>query len=411
MNARKSMSFIGAAIVVAIAGAFHPADAGIDAGGKPKDGGSTVSKGRISGFGSVYVNGVRFNTDNALFLINGAPGAESDLHVGQIVTVTGWIDDASGEGTALLVKYQSAVDGPISAIDYAANRISVLGQSVLIDAETTFSGLAGESIASLSLNDDVSISGYTDSAGDIVATHVAAASEPGMELTGAIAGVDSTSSSFSINGLAVDYGAANLFDLPAGRPEAGLEVRVNGVAIDNDGQLVATSVSAVENDLAAASGAEIAGLVSAITSFTEFELSGTPVRIDGGTRFVNGWIFGLGADLRIEAEGSVDDDGVLLADRIVFRPSGDIRHSGFVQAIESDSIVLDGMRINLTPETSWEDDSAAELRRFNLGALRTGDFVEVRGYASPAGLTATRVEREDADDGEGSPFTFGTELD
>ena len=53
-------------------------------------GGSTsgVSQGQIEGFGSVFVNGVEWETDSAEFEIEGSPGfSESDLQIGMLVKV------------------------------------------------------------------------------------------------------------------------------------------------------------------------------------------------------------------------------------------------------------------------------------------------------------------------------------
>ena len=86
MNARKSMSLIGAAIVIGVGVTGKDAFAGIDRGGKTDDPNrekDKVSRGEVTGFGSVYVNGVRYATDSAAFLINGRLGTEADLSVGQ----------------------------------------------------------------------------------------------------------------------------------------------------------------------------------------------------------------------------------------------------------------------------------------------------------------------------------------
>ena len=47
-----------------------------------------ISSGAITGFGSVFVNGVRFETSSAAFMINGKPGTQADLRVGHVVRIT-----------------------------------------------------------------------------------------------------------------------------------------------------------------------------------------------------------------------------------------------------------------------------------------------------------------------------------
>ena len=77
---------------------------GIDARGNPVAVG-VVSKGAISGFGSVVVNGVRYNTNAAAFDIDGNDGVQSDLAVGDVVTIRGTVNDDGTSPTASSVTF------------------------------------------------------------------------------------------------------------------------------------------------------------------------------------------------------------------------------------------------------------------------------------------------------------------
>ena len=87
--------------------------AGIDRGGAPIA--ATVgSSGTITGFGSIFVNGVEYDTASANIRIDGAAGTEADLRVGQVVTVTGTLDSGSTtRGKAQTVSFNAAVEGPV----------------------------------------------------------------------------------------------------------------------------------------------------------------------------------------------------------------------------------------------------------------------------------------------------------
>src|SRR6267378_3907561 len=54
--------------------------------------GSTVAYGPVTGFGSIFVNGVEYVTSNAQIRIEDQPGTESQLLVGEVVTVTGSVN-------------------------------------------------------------------------------------------------------------------------------------------------------------------------------------------------------------------------------------------------------------------------------------------------------------------------------
>ena len=404
MNARKSMSLIGAAIVIGVGVSAPTAFAGIDKGGSPRTdnnnrGTEKLSRGQVTAFGSVYVNGVRYDTDSAIFLINGSLGAESDLTVGQVVTVYGEYDDATGEGIADVVVAENAVEGPISMLDPSSGQMNVLGQIVHFNADTAWSlNSGGDGIEDLGAGDVIAVSGYRNADDEIVATLVSdRLSDGDFDVTGSIGSVDPASTTFWIDGLSVDYGSANLFGLAGGMPATGQRVDVTGAILNASGQLVATSVAADFDDIDVGPGtaAEIEGLVTTVYAWNLFDIDGTSVRIDYGARIVDGWIFGIAEDSRLEVEGTFDTNGVLVADTVRFERSSDTEASGLVQSIGDGSFVIGGQRVTVSPETAWNDDSDDDDRRFGLGAMRTGDYVTVKGYVSGAGITATRVERDD----------------
>jgi hypothetical protein len=65
---------------------------------------------------------------------------------------------------------------------------------------------------------------------------------------------------------------------------------------------------------------EIEGLVTRVISATEFVLNQTRrVRTDARTEFENGTAADITVDVRLEAEGIVGDDGVLVAREVEFR--------------------------------------------------------------------------------------------
>ena len=86
-------------------------------GTTPTSGSSTrsVSSGEIEGFGSVIVNGVRFNTDSSEFEVeNETSSSQDDLNVGMQVVVEGSIDDNGTTGTATRVRFEDNLEGPIT---------------------------------------------------------------------------------------------------------------------------------------------------------------------------------------------------------------------------------------------------------------------------------------------------------
>ncbi len=91
--------------------------AGIDDGpvGGISGSGATTS-GTLDGFGSIFVNGVEYETDNAEIIIEGQPASESDLGVGMVVVVKGTVNDDGTTGTAERVFFDDEVEGPVTTI-------------------------------------------------------------------------------------------------------------------------------------------------------------------------------------------------------------------------------------------------------------------------------------------------------
>lgn len=403
MNANRSMILIGAAIVITAAGGSGTASAGIDGSGitMPK-----FTRGPVSGFGSIYVNGVRYSTDTALFIIDGELGSETDLAVGQIVSVLGTVDDDSGNGTAYLVTFEDIVDGPVSSIDFDANRMTVMGQTVLVDEDTVFQLSDRDSaFENLGVDDLVEVSGFVDSQGRIIAASVRSGIGTGeYDLTGTVEAVDNAAMRLTINGLSVDFGAAGIFGLDAELPRVGDTVEIVGSGFDDSDAFVASRIYAGNAGLAAISGveAELEGIITRFHSLNEFDLGGTRVRLTWDTRYVNDWIFGLSTDRKVEVSGVLDAAGTLVAEEIVFEKLAKEKITGTVDAVAGDYLVVGSRLVRAMPETKYKDDSELDERRFNIGSVQVGDRVEIRGHGSADMLHAKLLRRLDDEDDDDS---------
>ncbi|HEY6096674.1 MAG TPA: DUF5666 domain-containing protein, partial [Candidatus Deferrimicrobium sp.] len=150
------------------------------------DGGNTIGTGvgPVSGFGSVVVNGVRYDDagiDNTTFL-DAHGRSKSDLAAGMMVKVTATgVNDVSGTGTATRIEVLRHVDGPLddNGVTLASNRLKVMGQTVVTDTTTVFDNVAASGLTDLAAIDNLAkagkrpeleIHGISDGAGTIHAT-------------------------------------------------------------------------------------------------------------------------------------------------------------------------------------------------------------------------------------------------
>src|SRR6186713_887808 len=79
-----------------------------------------VATGAITGFGSVYVNGVHYETNGTAISRDGRPAAQGELRVGQMVHIHGHVDPRNGHAVANWIRQHNNLEGPITAVDAVA---------------------------------------------------------------------------------------------------------------------------------------------------------------------------------------------------------------------------------------------------------------------------------------------------
>ncbi len=369
--------------------------AGIDRGGLRS------VYGPVSGFGSVVVNGVHYETTSAAISINGSPATEADLEVGYVVTIQADLPPDGTAPKAVSIDFGHNVIGPMSAVSVAGNRTTVLGQEVLIGGSTSWGhGIVPASIDGLALlptGTIMRVSGFAAADGSILATRIEVG-VPGtnFEVTGIATNVDTAARTLQISGLVVDYSAASPQNFPAGEPRNGDRIEAEGDSLDAGGALVANGLKLEEIQLQGDAGdeGEVEGLITAFVSPAQFSVSGIAVSTDGTTVFENGDATLLGPDIRVEVEGQLDSNGVLKAAKVEFSPDGSLRIEAPVDSVNP--LVVLGISIETDNLTSVEDASPAEMRPFDLADINPGDPLRITGYESttmPGAVHATGITR------------------
>jgi len=131
--------------------------------------------GMITGFGSVYVNGVEYDTAGASYDVDDVSASNDDaLAVGMVVAIQGSVNADGRTGTAESVSYDDDVEGivenlAIDAMDTNVLTFSVMGISVRADRTST--NFDGEDDPAFSFDtvangDNVEVSGEYD--GDLL---------------------------------------------------------------------------------------------------------------------------------------------------------------------------------------------------------------------------------------------------
>ena len=376
--------------------------------GQPPPTGSAKAvfvSGAISGFGSVIVNGVRYDTTGTEVRVDDRVGAVSELRVGQIVRVEAEVDDR-GQARARRIEQEHLLSGTVQSVDAASGAITVAGQVVRIDDDTSFDDSIGGSLAGVAVGDRIEVHGFAGSDGQARATRLerADANETEVEVTGLVAGLDTAARRFSVGSLRVDYSTATLEDFGAASLGNGVLVEVKGREILADGALRATRVEREDGGAMGPAGgeAEIEGLVTRFGSATDFEVAGRRVTTTASTVFVGGAATDLALDVKVEAEGRVDANGVLVAVKIAFKRASSVRVTAPVEAVDVAAGTLRALGLTIAIDANTrKEDHESDDQFFSLESLRVGDWVEVQGYPDPSAsgrVIATRLEREDPED-------------
>jgi len=275
---------------------------------------TTLTQGPITGFGSIIVNGVRFDDSGATVTDDsGGLRSASHLKLGMRVSVDSGAVDAAGNARASAVRFGSEIVGPVASIDAAASTLVVLGQTVEVTTATVFDDSLAAGLGAVAAGAVVEVHGLADSTtGRYVATRIeSAASATGYKLRGTVAGLDTTAKTFRIGAATIAYGSAT--NVPATLAD-GSSVRVLLATTPVSGVWQATAMgTGSRGKLADSTSVHLRGTISSFTSSARFVVNGMAVDASAAS-FPDGST-GLAAGVEVEVEGSVSN-GVLVATKV-----------------------------------------------------------------------------------------------
>jgi hypothetical protein len=384
-----------------------------------------VAAGPITGFGSVWVNGVEYNTDTATFIRDGDDSAqEIEFKEGETVIVKGTIDDDNTNAVAESVELDELVKGPATDL-VDLNTVIVMGQTVDSDAGTwvddncapaTWDNLTGlDTFFAVevygSVQDDEAIPGTRITATRIECKTAGDFVDDEFEVNGIVSG-NVPGNTFMINALQVNYSATPLIqNFPNGAPEDGQPVEVKGdpatfVSSGDPDVLAASKVEFKGNRLDGNEGDhfEFEGFITDFQSATDFKVRIgnllVEVTTDSNTDYepAGASAMDLNDNLKVEVEGEDNGSGQKLATKIEIKSSTNIRVTGLVDtgSVGTDTFTIMDIVVNtIDGTTRFEDNSDAPT---DPTVIVAGDYLEVRGQEKPSGqITAFRVERDDFD--------------
>jgi len=356
---------------------------------------TAYAAGPITGFGSIIVNGVRYD-DSAASITDddGVSHRPERLKLGMVVEVDAQgVDRVAAQGKALKVRFGAQLVGPAAGPLAADSSLTVLGQKVLVNATTVVDDALVGGLAALTAGTVLEVHGLVDTAtGGLLATRIEAHPVAlSYRLKGVVASLDTTARTFRLGGLLIDYSGVSSAALPAALANGQSVGLLLKTQAGTDGRWFATAVRGFTAQLEDRPQADVRGTVTAFTSATAFELNG--VKVDASKASFPDGKDGLVLGARVEVEGALTN-GVLVASKVEIdaqRPEKSrLELHGAIGNLDTaaKTFVLRGVQVRYDKVQTWKGGSATDLAN--------GRKVEVKGALSAdrRSLDATEVSFE-----------------
>ena len=403
--------------------------AGCGGGGSSSGSTPNTTVGAITSFGSVFVNGCEYETNDASITVDGQPGDESDLRVGDVVEISGPTNCVTGN--AVSINFADDLEGVVDSNSVSATTgtgtMVVMGQDITVNPVTIFEDETGSvaSIDAIAAGNVVEISGFGVGRGNIVASRIevkAIAHTPGneIEVKGVVTNLDNGATTFTIGGLTVDYGSEPAILDGISTIEDGLYVEVKATDYTAGSfTLAATEVEREDDGEIGHQGDhedefEIKGMLTAAYDDTSktFGINNQMILINDNTELENITLADLVeakiGTLNLEAEGVFNADNMLVAEKVELEDdiSDNNEYQGTITSIVdgagtnsgtltiavgtgSMEIIIDS---NTIMKDSHDEVGVPQEDKFNFSHLRVGDLLEV--HVDPTSGIAVKLERE-----------------
>jgi hypothetical protein len=372
-----------AAVVACGGGGGGGGSASVGSGGT-----GSFSVGTITGFGSVIVNGLRYDDSSASVSDEDGARSRNDLKLGMVVKVQGSIN-STGTATASSILFDSELLGPVSAISLGGKTFTIIGQKVLVDNSTIFDTSLPLGFASIQTSQVLEVHGFVNPATNALqASLIELKANPNkFKISGTVRNLQTSAKTLQIGAETISYAGLNGSNVPSNLANGLLlKVRLSPNAPGATGTWTAIRLSTVNEALNDQDEAEVEGLISAFTSATQFSVGS--VSVDARSASFPDGTASLVLGARVKAKGRVTN-GILVAQKVELESDGkDIELKGPVSNVDSSAktFVVRGVTVSYGGSVRFDNGTAA--------SLVNGVSVEVEGQNLPnsAIVGATRIK-------------------
>lgn len=356
-----------------------------------------AAKGTVTAFGSVWVNGVRFDTTDAVIIVDSEASSEEAIMPGMVVEIEATVDEA-GVAHAQTVVADALLQGPITHLNTMTlpySEMQVLGQTVIIPEEVVWAGVER---GGLTVGLNVRVSGLVRNDGSILATRIDSSSAARqLETEGVISAVDEQQYRLTLGSLEVDYSVAEFINGTIDDLALGQRVSVQGQQPADTAAAFAAAQIRFENpgpEKSTGSAVAWEGLIEAYNPAGLFELNDLVVDASAA-RVERGSANQLGNGVRVTVYGEMNTQGVLVAETVKLLLPNETRFATVVEKVDAGAqkVTLLSTTFSSDALTAFEDLSPGQNRKLGLSDIASGDAVEVFGRYINNEWVATRIRK------------------
>jgi hypothetical protein len=383
--------------------------------------GTGITMGTVNGFGSVIVDGVRFDDSKALVQVETSAAGDSylpaEVKLGQRTRIeySGTADDTvSSKGVASRVEVDPSIIGIVTGKGLTTTRFTVLGQTVDVNATvgpvpvTVFEGYLN-GFDDIVPGDWVEVHALRSGSGasaTFQATRVEKlkAASTFVRVSG-IVGTDlqtGSTKTFRIGGLTVGYGAATVLPAAASLASGAAVVVFAPVVGDPNAVTLAASKVRVHATTTVSTSDDIyvGGLVSGFVAGSRMVVDGVDVNL-ASAPVVSGTVVD---GVYVRVKGRYTATGEFRATTVQVRNGGDDSGSSELRGTVFDFVAPVGSTPgSFTVRDTLVQQPVTVLPTSCSGVtFGNGVFVEVKGVATTTGVMATSIECEDSNSVPGS---------
>ena len=426
MTDTRITRFLGLLVSTAVAGCGGSGDGDTFTQPPPPAAIAKTTVGQITGFGSIYVNGVEYNTAGAAYDVDDDVASGDDaLAVGMIVNIQGSVDPNGRTGTANSVSYDDDVEGPVANLatdpdDMSIKTFEIMGVAVQADKNSTNFEAEDDpafSFETIADGDNVEVSG--EYSGDtLLASYIEKqdALDDDYEARGTVDQYDGADQFVLIlrNGSTLNVEVAAGAEIPSAGIADGQYVEVEGRIpdpVNAPDTLLASKVELEDEDRIDSDDedeVEIKGILAYDADTATWSVKGVQLAFGEATMYSPESLADRIADqsadgLFVEVEGQYLE-GVLQVreleledDELEFK--ADVSSVTAVDARDGAlgltfGNAMGSVDVQVTPDTMFLDDDAMD--HYDLSSIMVGDKVEIEARMGDDGLVyASNLHLED----------------